>query len=204
MTHRTPERDQLDACCQQQAREFLGMMRAGGHLPPPAHLPTLSAAQLAPSLNTLGDTLTGQALAWEKLAPSAPAVRHYSNGLLYCGLMLAQLHRLAPDPLHALTAFSTWAASFMRDVLTENGYSEGEAVRAVDDLDSGPAQLLAALGRLPDDRARGAFMAAYSSSHAGPHALTVSGSPEALGAYFTAAGVALGATGTPLGGGLQA
>jgi hypothetical protein len=92
----------------------------------------------------------------------------------------------------------------MRDVLTENGYSEGEAASQIDALDDDPAQLLAVLGRLPDDRARGAFMAAYSSSHAGPHALTVDGSPEALGLFFTAAGMVLNPERAALRGGLQA
>lgn len=163
--------DQLDALKQMtdaQAAQVRAAMLESGQLPPPAHLPTLSAAQMPASLDALRDALSGNAMAWGQRAPDGSALAHFAHGLLYAGVMLNSCRTLDPAPHHALAVFTTWAAGFARDVLDQAGVSEGVIDEALGSPVLSP-QLLAAL---PDNMARGAAGAALGVFCAAAHSYT--------------------------------
>lgn len=148
--------DQLKAMTDAQALDLTAQLTAAGQLPPPPSLTTLTAAQHARNLDQLGAALGGHALAWGQVAPSGSSAAHYSNGLLYAAVMLRSIHVLNPHPLNALTVFTTWAASFTRDVLDETG--QGGSADSV--LEDGPQLILPSI---TGERDRGALMAAHSA-----------------------------------------
>jgi hypothetical protein len=179
--------DELMTMTDAQARELRAVMLSTGQLPPPAELITLSPEELGASVEQLVDVLGGQALAWAEMDSAPPSVKHFSNGLIYAGSMLRSCRQLDPAPLNVLAIFTTWAASFTREVLQDCGYSAAQTDAVFDDLGVRGEQLRQVLDTLPHDMARGGFMAAVSAFHASAHSMSEA-DPEALHGYFVAAG----------------
>lgn len=181
--------DQLDALKQMtdaQARDIRAQMLDAGQLPPPPGAVTLDRAKLPASLDALRDALSGHAMAWGQRAPDGSPVAHYSNGLLYAGVMLQSCRALDRDPAAVLALFATWAAMFARDVLEHHGVSEGDIEHALEHSELSTALL----DRLGDPMARGAAGAALAVFYAAA-ASTAELDPGHALKLFAAAGHAL-------------
>ena len=185
-----------------QARELLAQMLSAGQLPVPPELNTATPEQVAASLTALGAVLSEQAAAWGQNVEEGSAEGFFSHALTCAGEVFTSVLDLGRSPLDSLAVFATWAAAFMRELLETEGLDPAPMLSATESGTFGEVLSLGVLLRLPDDRARGAFMAGLGVYYAAADALAVSSSPDDLRAFILLAGASL--AGASASGGLSA